>query len=183
MPQITPTWPSSPAKLIVRLYNVRFIQRLFASLLSYLLFLLHLISHPSPSAVLNVFKETAVFKRAQEALQRGCRKLKTSDILTYTLPSLYEITSGIHQRVGWEMDVAGMLLGLCCAEFRVPEFRSGVRQTWIEGFSEVIDQHSETPSVPSTCRRTKRKEFHSPGPTQVGRSTEYRGQRLDGARV
>ena len=33
-----------------------------------------------------------------------------------------------------------------------------------EGFGEVIDQCSETPSVPSTCRRAEQMEIRSPGP-------------------
>ena len=52
-----------------------------------------------------------------------------------------------------------------------------------EGFGEVIDQHPETPSMPSTCRRTEWTEIQSPGPRQIGQSTEYGGWRSDGARV
>ena len=52
-----------------------------------------------------------------------------------------------------------------------------------ESFSEVIDQHPETPSVLSTCKRTKRMEIQSPGPRRTGQSIEYGGWRLDGVRV
>ena len=48
-----------------------------------------------------------------------------------------------------------------------------------EGFSEVIDQRPETPSVPSTCRRTERTEIQSLGPRQMGQSTEYGGWRSE----
>ena len=63
-----------------------------------------------------------------------------------------------------------------------------------EGFGEVIDQHPETPSVPSTCRRTKRTEIQSPGPKsrpkadrpeygvrrlEVRRSKSERGKEID----
>ena len=52
-----------------------------------------------------------------------------------------------------------------------------------EGFGEVIDQHPETPSVPSTCRRTEQMEFRSSGPRRTGRSMEYGGRRLDEVRA
>ena len=64
-----------------------------------------------------------------------------------------------------------------------PGFWSGVRQTRIEGFGEVIDQCPETLSVPSTCRRTERTEIRSSGPRRTGRSMEYGGRRSDGVRV
>ena len=76
-----------------------------------------------------------------------------------------------------------MMLGLCCTKFRVPEFQSGVWQTWVEGFGKVIDQHSETLLVPSTCKRTEQTELHSLGLRQVGWSMEYGGQRSDGVRA
>ena len=75
------------------------------------------------------------------------------------------------------------LLGLCCTEFGVLEFRSEVQQTQVKGFSEVIDQHPGTPSVPSTCRRTKQMEFQSSDPRRVDQSMEYKSRRLDGVRV
>ena len=54
-----------------------------------------------------------------------------------------------------------------------------------EGFGEVIDQHLETPSVPSTCRgpSRRRSEVQAQGGQAGVRSTEVGGRRSDGARV
>ena len=75
------------------------------------------------------------------------------------------------------------MLELCHVESGVLKFRSGVQQTWVEDFGEVIDQCPETLSVPSTCRRTEQTEFQSSGPKQVGQSMGYEGQRLNRVRA